>query len=82
MVPHDVSNQTGLFAANAAAAGWWVVNLVARHGPSWEAVPPILIGAASLIGAVKSWQNDQQLRRHREELHRLEIEKRKGNAAG
>jgi hypothetical protein len=74
---HDAPSQTGLFATNAAAAGWWVLDLLYRHGPSWELVPPILIGTASVIGAVKSWTDSAQQRRHREELHRLELEKRR-----
>lgn len=73
---HDAStNQTGLFATNALASSWWVVDLLYRHGPSWQIMPPLLLGAASLLGAVKSYQNDRQARRHTEERHRLELER-------
>jgi hypothetical protein len=71
---HDTPNQTGLFATNAAASSWWVVDLLCRHGPSWQIVPPTLIGLASFVGAIKSYQNDRQARRHAEDRHRLELE--------
>lgn len=77
---HDMSNQTGLFATNALASSWWVVDLFYRHGPGWEMVPPILIGTASLLGAIKSYQNDRQARRHREERHRLELESQRSHS--
>ena len=67
------ATDTNVFAAGAVASFWWVVDMVARHGPSWEAVPPILVGTASLVGALKCYANDSQARRHKEERHRLEL---------
>jgi hypothetical protein len=74
---HDHGSETSLFATNAAASGWWLVDLLVRHGPSWQIVPPILIGTASLLGAAKGYLNDRQARRHAEERHRLDIELRR-----
>ena len=70
--------QTSIFASNAAASAWWTGDLLYRHGPSWQLVPPILIGTASLLGALRGYANDRQMRKHRDELHRIEIMKRKG----
>jgi hypothetical protein len=66
----ESSNPTSLFATSAAGAVWWTVDVLYRLGPSWSVVPPILIGAASLIGAIGGYQNDRQKRRHAEERHR------------
>jgi len=74
---HDIPAQTSIFATNVAASAWWVGDLLYRHGPSWQLVPPILIGAASLIGAIRGYANDRQARLHKDELHRIEVEKRK-----
>ena len=71
---HDPSHSTGLFATNAAAASWWAVDLLYRHGPDWQVLPPLLIAAASLVGAVRGFANDRQSRRHKEERHRIEIQ--------
>lgn len=77
---HDVPAQTTLFATNVGASVWWASDLFYRHGPSWEIVPPILIGGASLLGAMRGMLNDRQARRHKDELHKVEVEKRRGKA--
>lgn len=64
---------TRLFAANAAGAGWWIIDSLCRYGPSWQLVPPLLLACASAIGAVKSYQDAAQARRHAEERHQIEL---------
>jgi hypothetical protein len=68
------THQTRLFAGNAAGAGWWLFDALYRYGPSWQLVPPILIALASVMGAVRSYQDGAQARRHAEEKHQEEIE--------
>ena len=81
---HDLHNQTNVFASSAAASLWWVGDLLYRHGPSWSVVPPLLLGVASVVGAVRGYQNDRetrairaaneaQERRHKEEEHRARM---------
>lgn len=73
---HDGSHvpaSTRVFALNCAGAIWWIGDQLARHGPRWELVPPILCGIASLIGAARSWTDGIQRRRHREEEHRVRL---------
>jgi hypothetical protein len=77
---HDIPAQTSIFATNVAASAWWVGDLLYRHGPSWQLVPPILIGAASLVGAIRGYANDRQARKHRDELHQIELMRRKGSS--
>ncbi|AGA28394.1 hypothetical protein [Singulisphaera acidiphila] len=74
---NEIHAQTGIFATNVAASGWWVCNAFYQHGPSWQMVPPILIGAASFVGALRGYANDRQARQHKDELHRLEVERRR-----
>lgn len=62
-----------LFAANAAGSTWWVADAFWRYGPSWQLVPPIMLAIASLVGAVRTYQDGAQARRHAEERHRLEM---------
>jgi len=69
----DVPHQTGLFATSSVGALWWVADVLYRHGPTWSVVPPILIGVASLLGAIRGYQNDCQARRHAEERHRAAL---------
>lgn len=69
------THHTQLFAANAAGAGWWVFDALYRYGPSWQLVPPILIGLASVMGAVRSYQDGAQARRHADEKHRAELDR-------
>lgn len=73
---NEFHHQTGLFATSSLGSFWWVVDVLCRNGPSWSIVPPILIGTASLIGAIRSYQNDLQARRHAEERHRAEMGQR------
>lgn len=68
--PHSY---TRLFAASSVAAAWDVLDTLWRHGPSWQLVPPLLLGVATLIGAVKAYQDGAQARRHAEERHQLEL---------
>jgi hypothetical protein len=70
---HDIPQQVGLFAASALGAVSWTIGEIARHGPSWNLVPPILIGVASVLGAVRGLLNDAQARRHKDERHRAEM---------
>jgi hypothetical protein len=67
---NDAPHQTNLFATSALGSFWWVADVLYRHGPTWSVVPPILIGTASLIGAIRGYQNERQSRRHAEERHR------------
>ena len=69
----NVPHETGVPVVLATGAGWWIVNSLYQHGPSWELCPPILFGCAAVIGAAKSWKNDAQKRRHEDERHRLEM---------
>ncbi|WP_422929024.1 hypothetical protein [Singulisphaera sp. PoT] len=75
-----VHHEAGVTVALSTGLGWWLVNTFYQHGPSWELCPPILFGTAAVIGAVKSWKNDEQKReierqklRHEEDRHRLEM---------
>lgn len=70
---NEIPHQTGLFATSSLGSFWWVADVLYRHGPTWSVVPPILIGCASLIGAIRGYQNDRQARRHAEERHRAEM---------
>jgi hypothetical protein len=74
---HDTSGQLGIYATSAASSLWWLVDFLCRHGPSWEVMPPILVGAASLIGAIRTYLNDKQGRKHADERHRAEMATRK-----
>jgi hypothetical protein len=69
----DAPQQTGLFASSSLGSFWWVADVLYRHGPTWSVVPPILIGLATLVGAVRGYQNDRQVRKHAEERHRAEM---------
>lgn len=71
--PHDAHQTTSLFATSAAGAGWWLLDQLYQHGPSWQLIPPLFIGAASLLGAVRSSLDGAQQRRHAEERHRAEL---------
>jgi len=62
-----------IFGANAAVAGFWVLDQVARYGPRWELVPAILAGLGSLIGAANAWARGAQQRRHAEAEHRARL---------
>lgn len=77
---HDAVTQTNLFAANTLASIWWAADILYRHGPSWSILPPILIGITGLIGALRSYQNDRQQRRHKEDIHRAEMAARGGRS--
>ncbi len=66
-------SQTRLFATSAAGSGWWFVDALYRHGPSWQLVPPLLLAVASLIGALNGFLNGRQARKHADELHRAEM---------
>jgi hypothetical protein len=67
---HLVASATG-----AGGGVWWFVDQLVEHGLSWRLVPPFLLGIASAISAVRSYQDGRQARRHREDLHRLRLEK-------
>jgi len=73
----ELPPQTSVFATNLGASAWWAGDLFYRHGPSWQLVPPLLIAAASLVGALRGYANDRQARRHRDELHQIEVSRRK-----
>ena len=70
---HDAANQTNLFAANTLGSVWWMADILYRNGPSWAVLPPILIGATGLVGALRGYQNDRQSRRHKEEIHQSDM---------
>jgi hypothetical protein len=70
---NDFQHQTGLFATSSLGSFWWVADVLYRHGPTWSVVPPVLIGTATLIGAIRGYLNDRQVRRHAEEKHRAEM---------
>jgi hypothetical protein len=70
---HDASGQFGIYATSTVGSLWWAIDFLYRHGPSWEVMPPILVGAASLIGAVRAYLNDKQGRKHADERHRAEM---------
>lgn len=71
-----------LFASTSFCTLWGSGIWVFRHGFTWEVLPGILIGLASAIQASRGWLNDKQVRRHKEEIHQVELEfKRKGNHA-
>lgn len=67
------THSTQVHTATALGSVWWVLDALYRHGPSWQLVPPILIGFVGLIGASKGWLNDAQARRHAEDLHRARL---------
>ena len=62
-----------VFAANAGGATLQFLSELLRHGPSWELVPSLLMGLASVIGATKIWLDSAQQRRHAEEEHRAKL---------
>lgn len=63
-----------LFATNVGGSVWWLLDALYRHGPSWQLVPPIVLAIASLVGAVRAYQDGAQARRHADEKHRAELE--------
>lgn len=67
-IPH-----TGHFVASCVGSIWWAADQLARHGPRWELVPPTVLALASLLGALRSWSDGRQARRHAEELHRQKL---------
>jgi hypothetical protein len=73
MPPLHDHHQTSLFATSAAGCCWWLVDQLVQHGPSWQLIPPLLIGSASLLGAVRSTLDGAQARRHAEERHRAAL---------
>jgi hypothetical protein len=64
----------GYLLGSAGTAIWWILDQLWRHGPSWSLVPPLCFGVASLVGALRGYQND----RHRRAIEsaRLEVELR------
>lgn len=70
---HTHHNPTGLFAANAAGALWWLGDQLLRHGPSWELIPPLLLATAALLGAVRSYLDGAQARRIALEEHHAKL---------
>jgi len=70
---NNTNPQVRVFAAQAAGAVWWTLDQLLRYGPRWELVPPLLMGAASLLGALKVWLDGAQARRHAEEKHQREM---------
>lgn len=72
---HD--HQTGIYGTVAFGSGWWIVDAVTRYGPSWQLVPPILLGVASLIASVSGWLDKRQARRHAELKFRAEMARKR-----
>lgn len=70
---HDQHSHTYLHATAAGGSFWWLLEQLIAYGPSWSLVPPLLIGASGLLGALTSFLNQRQARRHREELHRRQL---------
>ena len=69
----DARHPTTLFATSAASAGAWLLDSLYRYGPSWSLVPPILLALASVLGAVRSYQDGAQARRHADARLRAEL---------
>ena len=69
-------NPHGLYLHSTVGVGalWWAADQVVLYGPRWELVPPLLIAGTSFLGAVSAYLSGRQLRRHREERHRVEVE--------
>lgn len=59
----------------------WTIDHLRQYAPSWSLVPPLLIALTGLIGALNSYRTGMQDRRHKEELHRLQL-KTKDTFAG
>ena len=64
---------TRIFSVMFAGELWSFVTAVLRHGPSWETVPSLLLAIVALIGAVRSYLDGAQLRRHAEEEHQIKL---------
>jgi hypothetical protein len=63
-----------IFAAICAGETWEFAAALLRHGPAWESVPSLLLAVAAMIGAVRSYLDGAQLRRHAEAEHKLKLD--------
>jgi len=70
---HNPAATFRIFAAIAAGEFWELTTALLRHGPSWESVPSLVLALAALIGAVRSYLDGAQVRRHAEDEHRLKL---------
>lgn len=65
--------ETWILAMASGSLGAWTLQQLVVHGPKWENVTPMLIGISTLIGAIASYQNHRQIRKHADEKHRLSM---------
>ena len=65
---HAVAHGTSFLASVALL---W--QAVLAHAPGWSLVPPLLLSAASLVGAFWSARKVAQDLRHADELHRVRL---------
>jgi len=72
--PHS---HTGLFGAISAGSLWQFLIGLRNHAPSWELVPPLLIGLVGLFGVVNTCLND----RHRRAVERIRLDAELARAA-
>lgn len=75
-----VNGDQVLFGTTTGAGFWYFVRDVLAYGPSWSAVPPLLLALGGVIGAIRAWRTERenwldrdQERRHKEELHQVEL---------
>lgn len=52
---------------------WWSLDVLVKHGPGWELVPPLVGALASLGFAVNAVLTGRQARRHAEERQLLTV---------
>ncbi len=68
-----MSHHTTVAVGSVGGSGWWVIQQLIEHGPSWQVIPPMLFGVAAVFGAVRSYQDGSQKRRHAEADHQARL---------
>lgn len=72
MTSAHAQTQTALFGSISLGSGWQILISLRSHAPSWELVPPLLVGLIGLVGALNTAVNDWH--RRRQERARLDAE--------
>lgn len=72
--PESTRQIAGAAGATGGLTGFWMfLEQLSAHGPSWSAVPPLVMAATSGVLAYVSVRRASQEMRHREEAHRARM---------